>query len=90
MSKLIPDFRADGALAGLIPQRYLLPVVAPYYEYLLFVNWLEVQITANPEEEIPALREVSGWRNREVYDWVKHDKVWVDRLAVEMYGPVNK
>ena len=75
-----------GALQVLFPRTWIVPLNPLKYDQIVILNWLEIQVTPNPTKEIPALKEVSGWRNREVYNWVKQDKVWVDKLAYEMYG----
>ncbi len=71
---------------SLFPRTWIVPLNPLKYDQIIIFNWLDQQITANPEKEIPALAQVSGWRNREVYQWVKNDTVWKDRLAIEMYG----
>ncbi len=72
-----------GALRSLFPRTWIVPLNPLKYDQVIIFNWLDIQITANPSKEVQAL---SGWRNREVYDWVKQDKLWVDRVSYKMYG----
>jgi hypothetical protein len=55
---------------SLIPLRWLAPLNPLKYDLVIFWNWLDVEIDARAEQELPILKEIVGHRNREVYNYV--------------------
>jgi hypothetical protein len=62
-----------GDFGSLIPKRWAVQPNPLYYYQFVFINWLEVQVPT----KVPAaqLEELRGWRNREVYSFIK-DMDW--------------
>lgn len=58
-------------LGSWFPVWYHLPPKERAYEQLIVVNWLAVEVDQNAPKRMPVLDELRGWRNREVYCWVK-------------------
>jgi len=44
----------------------------------IIVNWLDVEVDQGKIRELPALTTLQGWRNREVYEYVRgpNSKDW--------------
>jgi len=58
------------ASGNLIPQRWVLPEKAAKAEVEIIVNWLQMELPTS--ETLRAKAEpLSGWRNHEVYFFVK-------------------
>jgi hypothetical protein len=57
------------ATGGLIPARWVMPLWPQHYEQVVIVNWLQVELPR--PTEMKALDELKGWRNREVFEYVK-------------------
>ena len=71
-------------LRGIFPVTWVVqPNPIWFYQEVLF-NWLDIEIDAHAEEKMPMLRELKGWRNREVHEyvWNMDSKEWVR----QMYG----
>ena len=56
---------------SLIPLRWLAPLNPLKYDLVIIWNWLDVEIDARAEQELPVLKEIVGHRNRHVHDYVK-------------------
>jgi len=56
---------------SLIPLRWLAPLNPLKYDLVIIWNWLDVEIDARSEQELPILKEIVGHRNRDVYNYVK-------------------
>ena len=58
---------------GLIPVRWKIPQWAPSFVQFVLINWLEIQVPlpvmSAAEEE--RLDDLTGWRNREVYNYIQ-------------------
>lgn len=73
-------------LPRFLPTSYTAPVLPPYFVQQIIVNWLKIEITSNPERELPTLARLAGWRNLEVYTYVQDTKgEWQHRLVQDMY-----
>jgi hypothetical protein len=82
---------SDSLLGGMIPARYILPEKADKYDEVIVVGWLNVEVDKAASQKSMALLDLlRGYRNREVYGFVKKtNDNWFNRLAVEMYGATN-
>lgn len=60
-------------LRGIVPVPWQIP---PWIavEVQVFTEWLEVEIEAHAEQRLPMLANISGWRNREVHEFVVSDE----------------
>jgi hypothetical protein len=56
---------------SLVPLRWLAPLNPLKYDLVIVWNWLDVEIDARAEQNLPILKEIVGHRNRDVYDYVK-------------------
>lgn len=63
-------------LRGIFPVTWkVTPNPIWFYQELIY-NWLDIEIDMQAEQKMPELKKVEGWRNREVYDFIKHDYIW--------------
>ena len=56
---------------SLIPLRWLAPLNPLKYDLVIIWNWLDVEIDARAEQELPILKKLIGHRNRDVHNYVK-------------------
>src|ERR1700731_542851 len=56
---------------SLIPLRWLAPLNPLKYDLVIVWNWLDVEIDARAEHELPILKEIVGHRNRDVHNYIK-------------------
>ena len=56
---------------SLIPLRSLAPLNPLKYDLVIIWNWLDVEIDATAEQELPILKEIVGHRNRNVHNYIK-------------------
>jgi hypothetical protein len=64
------------------------PVPAPTLQQLVIANWLAQEIDAQAEENMPALREIRGWRRRDVLTRIGTLRTcWRRRSAVSAATP---
>ena len=56
---------------SLIPLRWIAPLNPLKYDLVIIWNWLEVEVDARAEQELPILKEILGHRNRDVYNYLK-------------------
>jgi hypothetical protein len=56
---------------SLIPLRWLAPLNPLKYDLVIIWNWLEVEVDARVEQELPILKEIVGHRNRDVHNYLK-------------------
>jgi hypothetical protein len=59
-----------GSLSGIIPARWIVPIRPTKAEQEILINWLAVEVPATGVVAAKA-GVLSGWRNREVYWYVK-------------------
>jgi hypothetical protein len=76
---------------SLIPLRWLAPLNPLKYDLVIIWNWLDVEIDARAEQELPILKEIVGHRNRDVHNYVKAtDNEWALRyLGMEPWQTVQ-
>jgi hypothetical protein len=76
---------------SLIPLRWLAPLNPLKYDLVIIWNWLEVEIDARAEHELPVLTEIIGHRNRDVYNYVKatNDQWALRYLGMEPWQTVQ-
>ncbi len=55
---------------NIVPTRWMPPQWAAAYEQFVFVDWLEVEVPQKIHLQ-EVLQKLSGWRNREVYNYIK-------------------
>lgn len=41
------------------------------YDQQIIVNWLDLEVDNLAPEQMPILHDLSGWRNREIWEYVK-------------------
>jgi hypothetical protein len=70
----------ESILRSIFPTWYMAPVPAPTLQQLVIANWLAQEINAQAEEKMPALREIRGWRRRDVLTWLE-DFDWTERAV---------
>jgi hypothetical protein len=56
---------------SIIPLRWLAPLNPLKYDLVIVSNWLDVEIDARAEQELPILKAIVGHRNRDVCNNVK-------------------
>lgn len=56
---------------SLIPLRWLAPLNPLKYDLVIIWNWLDVEVDATAEQELPILEEIVGHRNRDVHNYIK-------------------
>ena len=56
---------------SLIPLRWLAPLNPLKYDLVIIWNWLDVEIDARAEQELPILKRIVGHRNRDVHNYLK-------------------
>jgi hypothetical protein len=56
---------------SLIPLRWLAPLNPLKYDLVIIWNWLDVEIDARAEHELPILKEIVGHRNRDVHNYIR-------------------
>jgi hypothetical protein len=72
---------------GLFPRTYTPPSWYQQCHYFVVYNWLNIEIELNAEQRLPALRQIVGHRNREVYHYVQQLMDFKDReLCLRIYG----
>lgn len=64
------------AYGNIIPQRFVPPTRATKYEQQVIVNWLQVEV---PHKPMPQLDTLKGWRNIEVFWFIKNGPDWTAR-----------
>jgi hypothetical protein len=76
---------------SLIPLRWLAPLNPLKYDLVILWNWLDVEIDAKAEQELPFLKKIVGHRNRDVYNYIKAtDDQWARRyLGMEPWQTVQ-
>ena len=58
------------ARGGIVPARWVLPAIPTYTVQIIIVDWLYRELPA-PATIASDLERLKGWRNREVYEYVK-------------------
>lgn len=61
----------DTFYRSLIPLRWLAPLNPLKYDLVIIWNWLDVEIDARADLELPILKEIVGHRNRDVHNYIK-------------------
>jgi len=56
---------------SLIPLRWLAPLNPLKYDLVIIWNWLDVEIDARAEQQLPILKRIAGHRNRDVHNYLK-------------------
>jgi hypothetical protein len=56
---------------SLIPLRWLAPLNPLKYDLVIIWNWLDAEIDARVERELPILQAIVGHRNRDVHNYIK-------------------
>ena len=76
---------------SLIPLRWLAPLNPLKYDLVIFWNWLDVEIDARAEQELPTLKEIVGHRNRDVHNYIKatNDQWALSYLGMEPWQTVQ-
>ena len=76
---------------SLIPLRWLAPLNPLKYDLVIIWNWLDVEIDAEAEQELPILKRIVGHRNRDVYNYIKatNDQWGLHYLAMEPWQIVQ-
>ena len=76
---------------SLIPLHWLAPLNPLKYDLVIIWNWLDVEIEARAEPELPILKEIVGHRNRDVYNYVKatNDQWALRYLGMEPWQTVQ-
>ncbi len=65
---------------GILPVQWVPPPQPVTYEQVIIVNWLEVEV--DRKMEMPVLDNLSHWRNRDCWYWVKdHQEEYYVRYA---------
>ena len=78
---------SDIILGGLLPRNWQGDKIAPWYVDVIVTNWLDVEVDQNIENKIPVLREIRGYRNREVYKWLAATRDYRDAAITKaLYG----
>jgi len=74
-------------IPGIIPQAYWMHLDPCWAVTNIVVNWLDIEVDAHVEERLPALKQMHGFRNLEVHDYVKVSYANVlNALIPVMYG----
>lgn len=60
----------DDGVRGIVPARWSLPALPIKYEQFVILDWLAVEIPAG--KPLPALEQLSHWRNREVHNYIQN------------------
>jgi len=69
------------SLGSWFPIKYQLPPKERGYEQLIIVNWLAIEVDPDAPKRMPILDELRGWRNREVYWWIR-DFDWTREMVI--------
>jgi hypothetical protein len=67
----------ESIFRSIFPTWYMAPAPAQTLQQLVIANWLAQEIDAQAEERMPALREIRGWRRRDVLTWLE-DFDWTE------------
>jgi hypothetical protein len=75
----------------LFPNTHWWEFEPPWFVQEVIVNWLDIEVDNLAEERMPILKEMVGFRNREVHGYV-HDFLQskLDDLAIQMYGQPHR
>ena len=75
----------------LIPLQWLAPLNPLKYDLVILWNWLDVEIDATAEQELPLLKKIVGHRNRDVHNYVKatNDQWALRYLGMEPWQTVQ-
>jgi hypothetical protein len=73
-------------LRGILPVRFVPFLFAPPGYHQVISDWLLREISQHAEEQYPVLREVGGWRRKEVIAYLDALKEMRDTRAAEAYG----
>ena len=63
----------DILLRALLPTQYQARVWERSYQQEVVVNWLEIEVDADAPKRMPVLYDLKGWRNIEVYCYVRYE-----------------
>ncbi len=66
-------------LGSWFPIRFWPPPRPAKYDQLIIINWLELEIEPFAPLRMPLLNVIKGWRNRDVYYFIKDE--WPDWTA---------
>jgi hypothetical protein len=59
----------------------------PFIIQYVIVDWLYREVEPQAEQRLPQLQTLHGFRNKEVYDWIKVTGYEREsRLCLEVYG----
>lgn len=73
---------SDWQLNSILPVRYWPEPKDTKYDQVVIVNWLQIEVDMSATKKMPVLEIISGWRNREVWQWVQDH---IDLLYAEWY-----
>jgi hypothetical protein len=65
---------SDWQFNSIFPVRFWPPPSPAKYDQIVVVNWLQMEVDASAPIKMPILNELTRWRNREVYRWVRDHK----------------
>ena len=76
---------------SLIPLRWLAPLNPLKFDLVIIWNWLDVEIDARAEQELPVLKRIVGHRNRDVHNYLKatNDQWALRYLGIEPWQIVQ-
>ena len=59
--------------SGWFPVKYVPKQRPAKYEQQVLVNWLEMELDASAPKRMPVLYDLKGWRNREVFYYIRYE-----------------
>jgi len=75
------------AISDIFPTSYQLRVNQQTVEVHIVLNWLDIEVDRDAEKKMPALENISGYRNREVRaHLVARDFYFTPEKIAAMYG----
>jgi hypothetical protein len=61
----------ETVFSSLFPTWYKARMPEPKQEEFIFYNWLNVEVDEDHLFKIPTIFNLTGWRNKEVYEFVR-------------------
>jgi len=71
----------DPHLGTLLPFRWRMPQKAAKYDQHIIVNWLQIEVDPDAPRRMPTLDKLRGWRNVEVFYFIRDGWDWTARAC---------
>lgn len=70
----------DPNLGSWFPVKFWPPAKPAKYEQCIIVNWLRIELDMTATTRMPILNVICGWRNAEVYWYLKSLPDWTGNI----------